>query len=104
MVSGVHIDEMTSRVAEALNLPADKRNAVADALRAAWDGKVALVWTRTDIARICVRKGWQRPALDACDALLDSLLLDTDGVTTVMIEARLRSAGLAVGDVSGSVN
>jgi hypothetical protein len=92
----VHINEMTSAVIEALGLPETKRAVVAQALRSQWDGKVALVWTRTDIARICDQNGWKRPALNACDDLLDSLQLETQGVTTETIEARLRDAGLAV--------
>lgn len=87
---------MTTAVIEALDIPGSAHDNLAQALRSIWDGRVALVWTRNDIARICDLNNWKRPDLAACDELLDSLLLETDGVTTATIEGRLRDAGLAV--------
>lgn len=95
-MSPIHIDEMTVAVLDALSLPDTKRELVATALRTHWDGKVALVWTRTDITRICDLNGWKRPDVDAADAFLDSLLLQTAGVTTDTIERLLCEAGMAV--------
>lgn len=97
-MDNIHIDEMTAAVLEALGLPESKREAVSAALRSQWDGKVALVWTRADIASICDRNFWKRPSLEDCDTLLDSLLLETNGVTTETIEARIKDSGLAVSE------
>lgn len=67
-----------------------------EALGIVWSGRIAIVWDRSAVVRVCAKEEWLRPTAKECDAVLEALLLDAgpDGVTAADVAARLRDLKL----------
>lgn len=96
------IENMAKAVIKYLELPEAKLGVVREALQSQWRGRVAFVWCRADVVRLCKWNGWAYPSAAECDAVLTGLMLDAtprgvteDDVITQIKEHKLDVPGEA---------
>ena len=95
-MSKIPVDAMATAVLKATGLSESRWKEVAQAISSVWDDKVALIWTREDIVRVCDEQGWARPTSRDCNKVMESILLETDRAVENTIAKHLRDEGLTV--------
>ena len=87
---------MTHAVIQYLGLPLSKVDLVREAIQSEWVGRIAFVWSRADVARICQFNDWAYPDADECDAVLTGLMVDatSKGICEADVIAQIKEQQL----------